>query len=176
MKLTRRKLLQYGTVTAAAVGGGSWLFSHYPLQFTPQAGLRLSAQHQQIFWALIPAFLEGGVAADDKPALQRVLANIDHAFAVLEPHTQAELRQLLDLLQSRGGWLLLSAGASQLSQLTLQQKLQILQQWQQHYLQLLRQAYQGLHELIMAAWYGDPVSWDQLNYQLPAQAKGLLND
>lgn len=176
MSISRRQLLKSSAAAAAFAGGGLWLFSDYPLSFKAGSQLSLSAEHQQIFWALMPAFLDGAFTADDQQTMYRVLSNIDHAFAILEPHTQAELSQLLDLIQSRGGWLLLSAGASQLSELPLPQKLDLLQLWQQHYLQLLRQAYQGLHELIMAAWYGDPASWAPINYQLPARAKGLLND
>lgn len=176
MKLSRRALLKYSIATVALATGGSWLVSSASIDFKPMARLALTPQQQQVFWYLIPAFLEGAVANDDVARKQQVLGNIDHAFAILEPHTQVELNQLLDILASRGGWLLLSAGAAQLSELSIQQRLLLLQQWQQHYLQLLRQAYQGLHELITAAWYGDPASWPDLEYQLPAQAKGLVND
>lgn len=176
VKLSRRSLLKYSIATAALASGGAWLVSSASIDFKPMPRLTLKPQYQQVFWYLIPAFLEGAVASDDVARKQQVLANIDQAFSILEPHTQAELNQLLEILASRGGWLLLSAGAAQLSELSIAQRLLLLQQWQQHYLQLLRQAYQGLHELITAAWYGDPTAWPELAYHLPAQARGLVND
>ncbi|WP_432455220.1 twin-arginine translocation signal domain-containing protein [Agarivorans sp. QJM3NY_29] len=176
MSISRRQFLQGATAIAAMAGGGQWLFASYPLRYQANPQLALSAQHQQILLALIPVFVQGQFSDQDDLAMLRILNNVDVAISGLAAHSRAELHQLLDLLQSRGGWLLLSAGSSQLSELSTQQKIVLLRTWQMHYLQLLRQTYQGLHELIMAACYGDPEVWPLLAYQLPAQVKGLFHD
>ncbi len=176
MVLNRRKLLKYATVASAFAGGGAWLVADFPAVFEPTAQLHLSATEQQVLWWFIPAFLDGVVEPQGNQAKRALLQRIDQAFRLLSPATQAELQQLLELLASRAGWLLLSAGVTPLSELSLQQRFQVLERWQQHYWQLLRQAYQGLHEIIYAAWYGDPSSWPAISYQLPAAAKVLFDD
>jgi len=174
--LKRRQLLKYAALVSAFAGGGTWLVADFPVTFEPAEQLKLKASEQQIFWWFIPAFLDGVIEPQDSQAKRALLQRIDQAFQGLSPATQAELRQLLELLASRAGWLLLSAGLTPLSELSLQQRLLLLEQWQQHYLQLLRQAYQGLHEIIYAAWYGDPTTWPAISYQLPAAAKVLFDD
>lgn len=176
MALKRRKLLKYAALVSAFAGGGTWLVADFPVTFKPAAKLHLSASEQQVLWWFIPAFLDGVSEAEDNQAKRALLQRIDQVFQALSPATQAELRQLLELLASRAGWLLVSAGLTPLSELSLQQRLLLLEQWQQHYLQLLRQAYQGLHEIIYAAWYGDPRTWSAISYQLPAAAKVLFDD
>jgi hypothetical protein len=47
-----------------------------------------------------------------------------------------------------------------------------LQRWQNSPL-LLRSAYQALHALINAAWFGNPASW-ALGYQQPPHIMSLL--
>jgi hypothetical protein len=42
-----------------------------------------------------------------------------------------------------------------------------LQRWERSRSRLLRSAYDGLHQLILAAWYGNPRAWPAIGYPGP---------
>jgi hypothetical protein len=42
-----------------------------------------------------------------------------------------------------------------------------LERWRHSSIALLRSGYQALHELVMAAWYGNAQSWGRIGYPGP---------
>ena len=44
-----------------------------------------------------------------------------------------------------------------------------LARWKESRFDLLRSAYLGLHELIIAAWYGNPRAWPRIGYPGPPE-------
>ncbi len=54
-----------------------------------------------------------------------------------------------------------------LVELSVASRLQLLTSWRDSYLTLLQQAYNGLRELLLAAYYGQPQHWQALAYQAP---------
>lgn len=170
MNLSRRHFI----VGAAACGGAMasyWLIQ--PQKFKPLTTRfkYLSSTHAQLLRALAPAMLAGvdlsSQAEQSQPPIDRLINNIDVAIGLLPHHSQTELNQLLTLLSHRGSFILLGQTTTPLPEMTVLQRDAMLRGWQLHSLKPLNQAYLGLHELFMAAWYGDPLSWGSLNYQLP---------
>jgi hypothetical protein len=43
----------------------------------------------------------------------------------------------------------------------------MLARWQASRVSLLRSAYGGLHQLLLAAWYGNPLAWQAIGYPGP---------
>lgn len=162
---TRRRVLKYGlagglVLAGAGVLGGLLL---RPGQAPPAAGLGfLTARDAGLFDA-VSAVLLAGVA----PGGTSVIAGIDRAIGRLPPATQAELRQLFDLLELAPARLLLTglwadwpeAGPGPVSA--------ALDGLKGSSLALKRSVYGALHELTMAAWYGAPKSWAAIGYDGP---------
>ena len=95
------------------------------------------------------------------------------AIAGLPLASQAELRQLFDLLQQPLARMALGLRPAW-QDASAEQVRAMLDRWRYSRLTLLRSAYQGLHGLLYASWYGDPASWQATSYQLPASMKGYL--
>lgn len=130
----------------------------------------LRPRDRLIFEALIPILLHGALAEDAprRQAQQRaVLIGVDTALRHLYPRVRDELRQFLDLLARRAGALLLAAEVRRWPQLDHAGRERLLQQTRDHWLALFRAAYAGLHNLVMAAFYGDAGNWPRTGYSGP---------
>lgn len=118
--------------------------------------------------AIAPVMLGPAVAGIDRAVLQAAMVNgVDVAVSGLPAATRAEIARLFSLLDNRVArrWLAgvksawLAAGPAEIGA--------FLHRWQHSRLVLLRSAYQGLHQLIYAAWYGNPLSWPHIGYDGP---------
>ena len=143
--------------------------NHYHPELTPTFS-KSNSEHALLFGVLLPVFLDG--ALPDVPthrdaALNRTVEAINHAISVLPIDKQAELEQLLGLLESRLGVLLLTGSMTPLMLRTPTELVAMLERWRNNYLDLLVTAYQGLRELVMASYYGCPEHWSRLNYVKP---------
>ena len=118
--------------------------------------------------AIAPVMLGGvpaGLTATDFS--RTVLTGIDTALAGLTPAQRNEAAQLFSLLRLRPArrWLLglrapwHAATAAEISA--------TLDRLRHSRLQVLRAVYQGLHQLIGAAWYGNPAAWPAIGYGGP---------
>jgi hypothetical protein len=90
------------------------------------------------------------------------------AIAGLPLATQQELQDLFGLLCTAPARRLL-AGLPSWHGATPAQLAGFLDSWRLHRFALLRQAYQGLHALILGSWYADPSSWAAIGYPGPLQ-------
>lgn len=166
MSLPRRQFIKTGLVGAMALGVAGKLAAGRPVDgFIPSM-----ADND-----LIAALSRGMLGALPATA---AIAHTDHvlkAIAGLPLASQRELRELFDLLQQP-----LARRALGLSpgwhQATAEEVAAMLQRWRFSRLLLLRSAYQGLHSLLYAAWYGDDHSWAGIGYALPASIKGYIHE
>jgi hypothetical protein len=168
MTLSRRRFM-IGIAAISSAAASYWLIQ--PQRFNPITTpiQHLSATQTQVLQALAPALLSGALMSDTQPAdVKRLITNIDAAIGILAAHSRDELLLLLDLMSRRGSFMLLSRGVNRLPDMSMMQRIELLKGWQNHSLATLNQTYQGLHELFMAAWYGDPLSWEAIHYQLPS--------
>ncbi|TWO70750.1 hypothetical protein FN976_14450 [Caenimonas sedimenti] len=164
--MQRRSLLKLGAASAALllVGGGALAVF--------QPGLvdgRLSSGARKVFLALGGAMLDGLLPpADRARALEALVQRVDALVAGLPPHAQAELSQLLALLESSPGrrWLAgLEADWPQASATELQAALQSMRF---SGLSLRQQAYHALHDIVNGAYFSEQATWVALGYPGPA--------
>jgi hypothetical protein len=168
----RRQFLQAGLFGGVLLAGAAWWAAPRP---EPQPAavspglVWLGAEDAVLIGAIAPVML-------GLPGVPRelVIEGVDRAVLALPASMRQEVRQLFDLLGNGWGrrWL---AGIDQpWSRVDAADIDRFLRRWQLSRLALLRSGYQGLHALIMAAWYGNPVSWKSIGYAQPAQVMAVL--
>lgn len=124
----------------------------------------LTDTDQLVLSVLIPVILSG---ATDKVDLIKCIENIDGAIVRLPQKTQQELRELFDLLGSVFGRLVI-AGVWHNWQMASNASLnEFLASWRNSALDLLQQAYLGLHKLIIGSFYSEQSSWASIGYPGP---------
>lgn len=169
VSMKRRTFIAAGIVGTAALATAAWLRGpHAPASGVPRRAL--DADGEAIFAAVAPVLLEGALpsagAARDA-ALARTLAGIDTAVAGLSPNAQSELRQLIALLALPP----VRLGVARVSQpwpaASHAEVRRFLDRCRDSHTTLLRAAYDALHALTFAAWYGDSESWAAIGYPGP---------
>ena len=164
--MDRRKFILTGIAlgTAASLGSGLaiWGWQH---SLTPD-----SSNRDLVLSALLPALLYGALPQDATLAsaeLNRTKTAINDFLPFLPLRQQQELHQLFNLLANHISQLGLSGHLSSLPELSIAQRLQLLNQWRDSYLALMQQAYHGLRELLYGAYYGQSEHWQALGYSAP---------
>lgn len=165
--LSRRQFLKFG------VAGGLLLAAAGAVR--AQKGYRaatgadrlevLTDGDGEVLAAIAPAILAGTGAAG--ASLVAIVGSIDRAVAGLPPHLQAEVKQLLALLASWPGRRLLAGVSAPWPQAAPADIAAFLERWRFSRWALFQQAYQALHELVLAAWYARPDSWPAIGYPGP---------
>lgn len=120
--------------------------------------------------SLVPVFLAGVLPQDEALRQQKigeVIAAIRLAIEKFPPHTLKELDELFMLLTNRLTMLAYVGEFAPLHKLSLAQANMLIDSWRNSFLALLNTAYEGLKELVFAAFYGNPDNWEVLNYQKP---------
>ena len=167
MNPTRRVFLATGIVGAAALATAGWL---RPRGTPGAAGRALDANAMTIVGAMVPAFLAGALppeASGRADAIRETGVNVDAAVAGLPPAMQAELAQLFTLLGIAPARRLVAGLADDWSKATPLDVAAAIERWRASRIALLRSAYDGLHQLILGAWYGNPRAWPAIGYPGP---------
>jgi hypothetical protein len=169
MGLSRRTFIAAGFVGAAALATAAWLRGPH----APASGIArraLDADGEAIFAAVAPVLLEGALPADQAArdvALAQTLTGIDTAVAGLAPDARAELAQLVALLALppvRFGIARVSDAWPAASPVEVRR---FLDNCRTSRFTLMRAAYDALHDLTFAAWYGNADSWPAIGYPGP---------
>ncbi|HJP23589.1 MAG TPA: hypothetical protein QF861_18710 [Alphaproteobacteria bacterium] len=147
------------------------LASLLPGSATAATGGFLMVGDRALFGALAPVLLAGAlpIGKDRAAAIEVVVAGVERAVAGLPLSTQAELRQLFDLLGFAPTRLLLTGLWDDWPEISPERLDAFLVDWRQSSIGLLRVAYFALHELVFAAWYGNPQSWSRIGYPGPPE-------
>jgi hypothetical protein len=164
-QMQRRTFLTGAFVSSAALALGVNL---YPYKVESPEDDRYS---RLLFSVLIPVFLDGMLPEVAKPreiVINRTLDAISQAIVVLPTEQQTELAELLGLLESRLGLLLMSGSITPLIMRNPSELVAMLESWRHHYLALLQTAYLGLRELVMASYYACPEHWGAIGYAKPS--------
>ncbi len=125
---------------------------------------------QQVLSVLFPALLYSALPAEPVLAqaeIKRSCEAVTEFICYLPLRQQQELTQLFDILANRLGQLALTGHITALPELTIGQRLELLNRWRDSYLAVLQQAYHGLRELLYGAYYGQPEHWQPLAYTAP---------
>ncbi len=126
----------------------------------------LTEQDRILLEVLVPVFVSG-LSLNKLVSLTTIIQNIETAIVRLPHRTQAELRELFELLASIFGRLMLanvwlnwqSASAGSIDQ--------FLGEWRNSSIDLLQVAYKGLHKLIIGSVYAEQNIWQQIGYSGP---------
>jgi len=171
MERHRRSFLKAGTVAALvlAAGGGIYRMTR-PAQAQPFA---LDGEARAALQAIVPAILAGALSEDPQQRAHAIAATVERvhqAILGLPPATQKEVQDLFGLLVLSPVRRLLAGVTPVWSEARENEVAAFLQDWRSHGLGLLRTAYQALHDLVLGAWYSDPVHWAAIGYPGPPEA------
>jgi len=164
MNLSRRTFIFVGAAGAAALVAARWLPR-------PQsAASALGADGTAVMTAIVPVMLvdalpPAGEARD--AALRETLAALDRAIGGLAPRARNELGDLFALLALPPARWSLARTTATWSEATAEDVGAFLARLRDSRIGLLRAAYDALHQLVMAAWYGNPRAWPAIGYPGP---------
>ena len=113
--------------------------------------------------------LEGALPAGEAAAAarERVVAAVDLAIAGLPPAVRGEIDELFSLLAFAPTRCLIVGVWSPWPEASRDAIAAFLDRWRDSRFALLRSAFDALHRLILAAWYGNPESWTEIGYLGP---------
>ena len=131
---------------------------------------RLTPDAEEIFRVIATAVLDGSFAAapDVREAqVRRHIQRVDEAIAAFPVSTQAELSELLALLATAPGRLLLAGLHTPWAEASPQEIQTGLQAMRTSSIKLRQQTYHALRDLTNAAFYADPQAWPLMGYSGP---------
>lgn len=163
--MQRRQFIMLGLAAGATLATGVTL---YPFATADDAERRDAATW--VLDAILPALLLGALPTEPQQQQSTLLQTRNAALEFLPflpKRSQAELSQLFLLLSQQLTRLALTGHLLRIAELSISQRLQLLESWRTSYLTVLQQAFNGLRALLMGAFYGQPTQWPALNYQPP---------
>lgn len=131
---------------------------------------KLSAAGRHVFQSIGRAVLDGSLPADPgatQIALGGMLERIDALTQMLPPHAQAELSQLLALLDTSAGRIGVAGLTTDWAEASVAQIQSALQSMRFSSVALRQQAYHALHDIVGAAYFSDVRAWAVLGYPGP---------
>lgn len=182
--LTRRQLLQAGIAGAAVLGLARLAYGPIaaePLYEVAHAGRFkvLDAESRTALAAIARVMLRGALPRDEveyATALHAAVLGCDTAIAGLPGTVQDEVKELLTLLAGRFGRRWIAGVSSAWGEASEEEVAHFLSRWRYSSFSLLRSGYQALHQIVFAAWYGNPQSWVGIGYEGPPEfIKGYWN-
>ena len=130
----------------------------------------LDADAPAIMAAIVPAMLADALPAEPAlhaGAVDETVANAARAIAGLPPAAQKELQQLFALLAFAPSRVTMARVMSPWREASRDEVTAFLQRWRESDWKLQRSAYDALHQIVYAAWYGNPRSWSSIGYGGP---------
>jgi hypothetical protein len=165
--MQRRSLLKLGLASAVvlAVAGGAVALMQPGLQngkLTEGSRLIFSRAGQTILAGTLPA-----EAGPNQIAINSLLDRIEAFIAGTPEHVQAELSQLLGLLNTAAGRRGVIGLSPSWHEASVADIAAAFQSMRESSVSLRVQAYQGLHDIVSASYFSGPESWAVLGYPGP---------
>ena len=163
--MDRRRFLVLGAAgaaTLAAAGLWSWLRQPHDARTGEDAAAILAA--------IVPALLDGALPArglERDVAIRETVDGVGRAIAGLPPATRGELAQLFALLALPVGRRVFAGVEAPWQEASPAEVAGFLEAWRTSGWELKRSAYDAFHQLILAAWYGNPRAWGAIGYPGP---------
>jgi len=172
---SRRQFLKLGLMGGTVLLVARWAYGPFRLGRDEQKDDAedysvLTARDREVLRVIVPVVLEGALdqeGLDRSAGLAQVVHGVDAAVAALPPPVQEEVAQLFRLLEFPPARRFLAGVAAPWSEASREDVATFLERWRTHRWALLRAAERALHELITAAWYANPASWDRIGYAAP---------
>jgi hypothetical protein len=173
--LTRRRFLQTGLAGAIALALARAAYG----PFSPQPSLApdrdfayrvLGAAEQTLVAAIAPVLLNHALPDDAGARAQAIIAvvrGVDAAIAGLPPAVQEDIGSLFALLGFPITRRIVAGVRAPWLEAAPESIAAFLERWRTSRFALLNSGYRALHELITAAWYGNPASWPRIGYAGP---------
>jgi len=165
--MRRRSFLTLGIAGAATLAAAGWWGV---VRNRGDRSTTLEADARTIVAAIVPAMLDGALpppGRDRTSAIAETVANVDRAIQGLPAFAQAELGQLFSLLAIAPARRAFAGVASPWPEASVGEVAAFLDRWRDSGWSLKRSAYDALHQLILASWYGNPRSWERIGYPGP---------
>ncbi|MCY7386566.1 MAG: hypothetical protein LH481_00625 [Burkholderiales bacterium] len=183
MRVSRRTFLKVGVVSACVLITARTLdrevFAVSDTQPDTRGSLdlkKISNKDAACIAALAAAVLKDALpedSASQRIAINEVVEAFDRTVAGLSPAVQKEIEELLSLLTFGLSRRYVAGVAKPWNEVTAQDVSYFLSDWRQSRFALLQQGYQALARVIMACWYGNPLSWGKIGYSGPPFGKEL---
>lgn len=173
--LNRRQFIQAGVAGAALLGAARLAYG--PLKADPEYEVpaekrfrALDGRSRTAFAAIARVMLAGALPRDEaeyETALHEVVLGCDTVVAGLPGPVRDELEELLSLLNHPLGRRWVAGVTKPWEQASADDVGHFLSRWRYSSFLLLRSGYQALHQIVFAAWYGNPRSWVGIGYAGP---------
>ena len=167
MTITRRRFIFVGLVGIAAFGATRYWRRNAP---DTRALRTLDTDAQPIVGAIAAVLLAGALpdeSAGRKSALEETVAGVDRAIDGLTPSQRREIDQLFSLLAWAPARVALLRSTDDWTDATAERVDAFLAHLRDSRIAMLRAAYDALHQLVFAAWYGAPRAWPAIGYGGP---------
>lgn len=152
--MNRRQWIGAGIAAALVAAGAGGAY-----EFQPDSDRALLS-------AIAPVMLAGALPQTSE-AMDALLAGFDTAVRGLTPSVQHDVAQLLTLLRMPPTRIVLAGMLRPWHRATHGEIEHFLNRWRYSRFATLRAAYDALHQLCCAAWYGNARSWPAIGYPGP---------
>ncbi len=167
--ISRRTLIAAGLAGAAALVAARWL-QRPDSRATAAERRALGTDGEAIMTVIVPVLLAGALptaVAERNAATAETLTNIDAAIAGLPLAAQMELAQLFALLAFPPTRITFAGVTATWQEANPADVRAFLDRFRASSWALKRSAYDALHQIVFAAWYGNPRSWLAAGYDGP---------
>lgn len=162
--ITRRRLLTGGVAAGAALAIAGLVY-----EFSPDGARRdpefrytmLDDEDRVMVAAITPVML--GITGN----VSQVVRGLDVAIAGLPLEVRAQIRQLFGILRFAPTRMLVAGIWHPWHAASQGEIARFLTSWRYSPVPKLRSAYDALHQLIMASWYGNAAAWPAIGYAGP---------
>lgn len=166
--MNRRKFLKFGAAGLLMAGGLSWLGKHFSKVDVVAGESVVQPQHLPMLGAIAQGLLDSALPTVGRiEAIETAVNAFVDASKTLAAHAQAELGQLLNILENPVGRRLIADLGTSWKEATPAQVQAFLVSFRDHPIPALQPGYHALHDLMMASWYGLPSQWADMGYPGP---------
>lgn len=180
IKISRREFLKVGMASATLLALTRTLDRDVRAQEPAPLGSldlkKLANKDAVVIAALAPAILAGSLpedAASRQIAINEVVEAFDRTVAGLSPSVQTEVEELLSLLTMSFTRKFVAGVSKPWNEASEADVKAFLDGWRNSRFALLQQGYQAIVRVMIACWYGNPLSWGRIGYSGPPFAKEL---
>lgn len=165
--MQRRVFLKLGAASLLMAGGLGWLGKQFSKVEVIADQPVITEAHHPMLRALLRGILEGAVDATNSDAIQVALNNLIASSKTLAPESQAELGQLLNILENPVGRALIADLGSNWQDADPGRVQAFLLDFRDHAIPALQPGYHALHDLCLASWYSIEQTWQATGYPGP---------
>lgn len=166
--MNRRQFFKFGAAGLLLAGGLSWLGKHFAKVEVVAGQSVVQQQHIPMLKAIAEGLLDPALPTTGRTqSIESAVNAFVDATKTLAASAQAELGQLLNILENPVGRRLIADLGTRREQATPAQVQAFLVSFRDHPIPALQPGYHALHDLMMAGWYGLPEQWADMGYPGP---------